>query len=123
LSAWSVVVSAKNCQENSPVPDSFLVPGIGEVGAGQWWQVGNPSCGNNLPDEQAVIYTGPVDFKIYIKNELQGTSKTLFTGKMNVRKVHVTTVDSDAEADRRLSRDGQWLSELAGVQRKIRAVT
>ena len=62
----------------------------GEVGAGQWWQVGNPPCGNNLPDEQAITYTGPMDFKIYLKNELQGTSKTLFTGRMNVRKVHVT---------------------------------
>lgn len=62
----------------------------GEVGAGQWWQVGNPPCGNNLPDDQAITYTGPMDFKIYIKNELQGTSKTLFTGKMVVKKVHVT---------------------------------
>ncbi len=60
------------------------------VEAGESWQVGNPSCGNNLPDEQASLYTGAVDFKISIKNELQGTSKTLFTGKMNVKKVHVT---------------------------------
>jgi hypothetical protein len=84
----------------SQLQAEFFLPGgkswikldcsTGEVGPGQWWQVGNPSCGNNLPDEQAVIYTGPVDFKIYLKNELQGTSKTLFAGKMNVRKVHVT---------------------------------
>jgi hypothetical protein len=91
---------------NGPIPAGsqlqaeFFLPGgkswlkldcaTGEIGPGQWWQVGNPSCGNNLPDEQGIIYTGPMDFKIYIRNELQGTSKTLFAGKMNVKKVHVT---------------------------------
>lgn len=74
---------------NGPIPAGsqlqaeFFLPGgkswlkldcqTEEVGAGESWQVGNPSCGNNLPDEQASIYTGPVDFNISIKNELQGT--------------------------------------------------
>lgn len=91
---------------NGPIPAGsqlqaeFFLPGgkswikldcaTGEVGAGEWWQVGNPSCGNNLPSEQAITYTGPMDFKISLKNELQGTSRTLFTGKISVRKVHVT---------------------------------
>lgn len=84
----------------SQLQAEFFLPGgkswmkldcsTGEVGAGESWQVGNPPCGNNLPESQAITYTGPMDFKIYIKNELQGTAKTLFAGKMTVKKVHVT---------------------------------
>jgi hypothetical protein len=61
----------------------------GEIGPDQWWKVANPPCGNDLPDEQGVTTLGPVDFKISIRNELQGTSKTLFAGKFSVGKVQV----------------------------------
>ena len=60
-----------------------------EVAAGQSLKVGYPPCGNDLPDEQAVTTLGPVDFKISLKNELQGTAKTLFAGKFSVGKVQV----------------------------------
>ena len=59
------------------------------VAAGQTWKVGSPPCGNDLPDEQAVTTLGPVDFKISLKNELQGTSKTLFAGRFSVGNVQV----------------------------------
>lgn len=61
----------------------------GEVGANQWWKVSNPPCGADLPDEQGVTTLGPVDFKISLKNELQGTSKTLFAGRFSLGKVQV----------------------------------
>jgi hypothetical protein len=61
----------------------------GEARAGGWWQLGTPGCGANLPDEQGSLATGQVDFKILLKNELQGTNTTLFTGKLNVKKFHV----------------------------------
>lgn len=61
----------------------------GEVGQGEFWQVGNPPCGNNMDDEKGITYTGLMAFRISLRNELQGGSKTLFSGKMNVRKVRV----------------------------------
>lgn len=65
--------------------------GGGPIGPDQWWQVGDPACGNDLEAQQGVTVTGPVDFKISLKNELQGTDKTLFSGKINVKKFHVGT--------------------------------
>ena len=35
---------------------------------------------------RASLYTGPVNFMIKMRNELQGTDTTLFTGKMKVGK-------------------------------------
>jgi hypothetical protein len=57
------------------------------VGADQWWQVDN--AGNDLKEEFGSIATGPVDFKISLRNELQGGNQLLFTGKVNVKKFHV----------------------------------
>lgn len=90
---------------NGPVPQGsqleveYFLPGnkswlkvdceTGEVGAGQFWQVGNPPCGNNMDDEKGITYTGPMTFRISLRNELQGASKTLFNGKMNVKRVRV----------------------------------
>jgi hypothetical protein len=54
--------------------------------ATRWWGV--LDCGNNLPDEKAIIETGLFDFNIRMRNELSGTNLTLFTGKMKVEKFH-----------------------------------
>ena len=59
--------------------------------AGSW--AGVELCGQNPPEEKAVTYSGPVDFKINLKNELEGTSTTLFAGKFKVEKLHVGVVD------------------------------
>jgi len=51
---------------------------------GYWWKT---ECGGRqIPEEQSSTYTGPVTFTIKMRNELQGTDTTLFTGKMKVGK-------------------------------------
>jgi hypothetical protein len=60
--------------------------------AGPGW-VGVRDCGQNPPDDQAVTYTGPVDFKINLRNELEGKSATLLSGKFKVDKFHEGVVD------------------------------
>jgi hypothetical protein len=64
----------------------------GEAGSSGAW-VGVTDCGRNPPDSEAVTYTGPVDFKIGLKNELEGKSSTLFAGKFKVDKFHEGVVD------------------------------
>jgi hypothetical protein len=63
-----------------------------EAGPSSAW-VGIRDCGQNPPDGEAVTYTGPVDFKINLKNELEGKSATLFSGKFKVEKFHEGVVD------------------------------
>ena len=56
----------------------------GNVQKGYWWKT---ECGGRQIDEaQGSLYTGPVNFVIKMRNELQGTDATLFTGKMKVGK-------------------------------------
>ena len=51
---------------------------------GYWWKT---ECGGRqIPEAQSSTYTGPVSFTIKMRNELQGTDATLFTGKMKVAK-------------------------------------
>ena len=53
---------------------------------GYWWKT---ECGGRqVPEAQGSLYTGPVSFTIKMRNELQGTDATLFTGKMKVAKAH-----------------------------------
>jgi hypothetical protein len=59
--------------------------------SGAW--VGIRDCGQNPPESEAVTYTGPVDFKINLKNELEGKSAALFSGKFKVEKFHEGVVD------------------------------
>ncbi|HYW72401.1 MAG TPA: hypothetical protein VE961_15300 [Pyrinomonadaceae bacterium] len=64
-----------------------------ETKAGFWWET---ECGVNsadVKDEQASTETGEAGFKITLKNELEGTNKTLFAGKFDVEKFHVGVVD------------------------------
>lgn len=42
--------------------------------------------GRDIPEDKGSTYTGPVNFAIKVRNELQGTDATLFTGKMKVAK-------------------------------------
>lgn len=44
--------------------------------------------GHDISEDKGTTYTGPVDFSIHIRNELQGTNAILFTGKVIVGKVH-----------------------------------
>src|SRR5258705_10391163 len=60
--------------------------------AGPGW-VGVRDCGQNPPDDQAVTYTGPVEFKINLRNELEGKSAMLLSGKVRVDKFHEGVVD------------------------------
>jgi len=52
---------------------------------GYWWRT---ECGGRqIPEDQSSTYTGPVNFTIKMRNELQGTDSTLLSGKMKVGKV------------------------------------
>lgn len=57
-----------------------------ETQKGYWWKV---ECGaRDIPEDKGSTYTGPVNFKIKLRNELAGTDSTLFTGRMKVAKAH-----------------------------------
>jgi len=44
-------------------------------------------CGGRaIPEDKSATYTGPVNFAIKVRNELQGTDATLFTGKMKIAR-------------------------------------
>jgi hypothetical protein len=61
---------------------------------GYWWKT---KCGGrDIPEAQSSNYTGPVSFAIKMRNELQGTSSTLFTGKLKVGKAHSNEVGPKA---------------------------
>lgn len=44
--------------------------------------------GRNIPDDKTSTHVGPVNFAIKLRNELQGTNSTLFTGRMKVAKAN-----------------------------------
>jgi hypothetical protein len=82
--------SAFSVEFNSPAKAWKFDCQTDEYGAG--W-LGARDCGMNPPDDQAVTYTGPVDFKINFRNELEGKSGALFSGKFKVDKFHEGVVD------------------------------
>jgi hypothetical protein len=59
----------------------------GETVKGRWWKT---ECGgrDGIPEDKGMTYTGPVSFTIKLRNELAGTDKTLYTGKIKTGKVH-----------------------------------
>lgn len=59
----------------------------GEIGKGRWWKVdcGVGTTGNEKATANSTLL-GPVGFKIKLRNELQGTDSTLFTGKVKLGK-------------------------------------
>src|SRR5260370_34492625 len=63
-----------------------------DAGPSSAW-VGVRDCGQNPPDGGAVTCTGPVGFQINLKNELEGKSATLLSGKFKVEKFHEGVVD------------------------------
>lgn len=63
-----------------------------DAGPSSAW-VGVRDCGQNPPESEAVTYTGPVDFKITLNNELDNRHTPLFTGKFKVEKFHEGVVD------------------------------
>ncbi len=73
----------------------FAIPGngtikfdckTGEVKKGHFWKT---DCGaRDIPEDKGTTYTGVVNFAIHMRNELNNTDATLFTGKMKVAKAH-----------------------------------
>src|SRR5712692_4412363 len=64
-----------------------------ETKDGYWWPTECGMNSNDVRDQDATIETGLAGFKIILKNELESTNKTLFTGKFKVEKFHVGVVD------------------------------
>src|SRR5215510_10076992 len=64
-----------------------------ETQDGYWWETECGMNSNDVKDKQASIETGVAGFKIKLKNELEGTDKTLCAGKFKVEKFHVGVVD------------------------------
>jgi hypothetical protein len=61
---------------------------------GYWWKT---ECGGRQIEEaKGSLYTGPVSFTIKMRNELQGTDTTLFSGKMKVAKAKSNEVGPKA---------------------------
>ena len=59
------------------------------IAAGRWWKTGcgyDYSLSDNAFEQKNVNVSGLVDFAIHIRNELQGTDATLFSGKIKVIK-------------------------------------
>jgi hypothetical protein len=57
-----------------------------ETQKGYWWRV---ECGGrDIPEDKGSTFTGPVNFKIKLRNELAGTDASLFAGRMKVAKAH-----------------------------------
>lgn len=64
------------------------------IQAGYWWKT---KCGGrDIAEDKSSTYTGPVNFAIKLRNELQGTNATLFTGKMKVAKARSNEVGPKA---------------------------
>jgi hypothetical protein len=64
-----------------------------ETAVGSWWETECGMNSNDVKDQDASIETGLAGFKINLKNELEGTNATLFSGKFKVEKFHVGVVD------------------------------
>ncbi|HSU25953.1 MAG TPA: hypothetical protein VLI65_08230 [Pyrinomonadaceae bacterium] len=61
---------------------------------GRWLKT---ECGgrDGIPEEKGMTFSGPVSFKIKIRNELGGTDSTLYTGKVKVLKARSNETGPD----------------------------
>ncbi len=71
-------------------------------------------CGRGLPGERLSAAVGLYGLKITLKNELQGTNQTLFTGKFKVGKFFKGEVTKDKE-DYRWYADYDWSLPIAEI--------
>jgi hypothetical protein len=67
----------------------------GEVKEDETSKIGG--CGRNLPGENSSNAVGLYGLKISLKNELQGVSQTLMTGKFKVGKVFLGQIENNKE--------------------------
>jgi len=65
----------------------------GETQKGRWWKT---ECGGRQVEDKSILTLGPVNFAIKLRNELAGTSTTLFTGKFKVAKALTNEVGPKA---------------------------
>ena len=65
----------------------------GEAQKGHWWKT---ECGGRQVEDKSILTVGPVNFAIKLRNELAGTSTTLFTGKFKVAKTLTNEVGPKA---------------------------
>ena len=98
-----------NFRVNGPIASGsqlyveFTVPGAApwkfdcdtnNIEKGYWWKT---ECGGrDIGEDKSSTYTGPATFAIKMRNELQGTDATLFTGKLKIAKVHTNEVGPKA---------------------------
>ncbi|HEX2641066.1 MAG TPA: hypothetical protein VHL50_10860, partial [Pyrinomonadaceae bacterium] len=61
---------------------------------GHWLKT---ECGgrDGIPEDKGMTYSGPVSFKIKMRNELGGTDSTLYTGKVKVLKARSNETGPD----------------------------
>jgi hypothetical protein len=108
---------------NGPIPSGgqlyveYSVPGAStvkfdcgteETPADRWYRT---ECGGRegVPEEKATTYTGVFPFAIKLRNELQGTDTTIFTGKAKVGKVHSNEIKTGKFANHFVYYvDGDW---------------
>ncbi|MCC6360821.1 MAG: hypothetical protein IT450_18945 [Phycisphaerales bacterium] len=57
-----------------------------QVQAGKYWDA--KGGGRDFAEDKGVTHTGPVDFTINLRNELEGKDAVLFKGRFDVEKVH-----------------------------------
>jgi hypothetical protein len=65
----------------------------GETQKGYWWKT---ECGGRQVEDKSILPVGLVNFAIKLRNELAGTSATLFTGKFKVAKTLTNEVGPKA---------------------------
>ena len=85
---------------------------------GYWWKT---ECGGRQIEAQSSTYTGPVNFVIKMRNELQGTDSTLFSGKMKVAKAKSNEVGPKAAQKFVYWVDHDWnlpMGRRAGLRRR-----
>ena len=82
------------------------------LGEGETLKVSGCGGRDSVPDEKMALAVGVYGLKINLKNELQGTNQTLFTGKFKVGNVNLGTVK---EKDYKWYVDYDWALPIAEI--------